>query len=152
MRQLRGRTAFITGAASGIGFGMARVFAREGMRIVLADVEAPALAAAAAQLEATGAEVLALTLDVSDRAAMTRAADHAEARFGPVHLVCNNAGVGAGGPLDQCTFDDWDWVMAVNLMGVVNGVQTFARRMRERGRRQNDDDHRNDLHERTSCV
>ena len=133
MRDLRGKTAFITGGASGIGFGMARVFAGEGMRLVLADVEAPALASAAAQLETTGAEVLAIELDVSDRAALEDAARRAEARFGHVHLVCNNAGVGAGGPLDRCTYDDWDWVLAVNLDGVINGVQTFARRMRDHG-------------------
>jgi NAD(P)-dependent dehydrogenase (short-subunit alcohol dehydrogenase family) len=133
MRDLRGKTAFITGGASGIGFGMARVFAGEGMRIVLADVEAPALAGATAQLEQTGVEVLGIELDVSDRAAMEDAARRAEASFGHVHLVCNNAGVGAGGPLDRCTYDDWDWVLAVNLDGVINGVQTFARRMREHG-------------------
>jgi NAD(P)-dependent dehydrogenase (short-subunit alcohol dehydrogenase family) len=133
MRDLRGKTAFITGAASGIGFGMARVFAGEGMRIVLADVEPGALAAATAELEDTGAEVLPIELDVADRAAMEDAARRAEARFGHVHLVCNNAGVGAGGPLDQCTYDDWDWVIGVNLTGVINGVQTFVRRMRDHG-------------------
>jgi NAD(P)-dependent dehydrogenase (short-subunit alcohol dehydrogenase family) len=133
MRELRGRTAFITGGASGIGFGMARVFAGEGMRIVLADVEAAALAGASAQLEASGAEVLGIELDVSDRAAMEDAARRAETRFGHVHLVCNNAGVGAGGPLDRCTYDDWDWVLAVNLDGVINGVQTFVRRIRDHG-------------------
>jgi NAD(P)-dependent dehydrogenase (short-subunit alcohol dehydrogenase family) len=109
------------------------VFAGEGMRLALADVEASALATAAAQLEAAGAEVLPLIVDVSDRAALEDAAQRTEGRFGRVHLVCNNAGVGAGGPLDQCTYDDWDWVMAVNLGGVVNGVQTFARRMKAHG-------------------
>jgi NAD(P)-dependent dehydrogenase (short-subunit alcohol dehydrogenase family) len=133
MRELRGKTAFITGGASGIGFGMARTFAGEGMRIVLADVEAGALASATAQLESGGAEVLGIQLDVSDRAAMEDAARGAEARFGHVHLVCNNAGVGAGGPLDRCTYDDWDWVLAVNLQGVINGVQTFVRRIRDHG-------------------
>jgi NAD(P)-dependent dehydrogenase (short-subunit alcohol dehydrogenase family) len=129
MRELLGRTAFITGGASGIGLGMARVFAGEGMRIALADVEEAPLRAAAAQLEAGGADVLPLIVDVSDRAALEDAARRTEKRFGNVHLVCNNAGVGAGGPLDQCTYDDWDWVIAVNLGGVVNGVQTFARRI-----------------------
>jgi NAD(P)-dependent dehydrogenase (short-subunit alcohol dehydrogenase family) len=133
MRDLRGKTAFITGGASGIGFGMASVFAGEGMRVVLADVEAAALAGATAQLETSGADVLGIELDVSDRAAMEDAARCAEARFGHVHLVCNNAGVGAGGPLDRCTYDDWDWVLAVNLQGVINGVQTFARRLRDSG-------------------
>jgi NAD(P)-dependent dehydrogenase (short-subunit alcohol dehydrogenase family) len=103
------------------------------MRVVLADVEATALASATAQLEAAGAEVLSIELDVSDRAAMEDAARRAEARFGAVHLVCNNAGVGAGGPLDRCTWDDWDWVLAVNLQGVINGVQTFVRRLRDAG-------------------
>ena len=103
MRELRGKTAFITGGASGIGFGMASVFAGEGMRIVLADVEVEPLANAAARLEAAGAEVLSIELDVSDRTAMEGAARRAESRFGHVHLVCNNAGVGAGGPLDRCS-------------------------------------------------
>ena len=133
MKDLRGRTAFITGGASGIGFGMARVFAREGMRVALADVEASALESAAVQLEAEGAEVLAIPLDVTDRAAFEDAAGRAEVLLGPVHLVCNNAGVGGGGPLDQCTWDDWDWVVSVNLGGVINGVQTFVRRMKAHG-------------------
>jgi NAD(P)-dependent dehydrogenase (short-subunit alcohol dehydrogenase family) len=133
MKDLRGRTAFITGGASGIGLGMARVFAREGMRIALADVEAGALDSAAATLAGAGAEVLPLVVDVSDRAALEDAARRTEERFGHVHLVCNNAGVGAGGPLDQCTYDDWDWVMAVNLGGVINGVQTFVRRIKAHG-------------------
>jgi NAD(P)-dependent dehydrogenase (short-subunit alcohol dehydrogenase family) len=133
MRDLRGKTAFITGGASGIGLGMARVFAREGMRIALADVEAGALDASAAALARDGAQVLPLVVDVTDRAALEEAARRTEDRFGHVHLVCNNAGVGAGGPLDQCTYDDWDWVITVNLGGVVNGVQTFVRRIEAHG-------------------
>lgn len=133
MQELTGRTAFITGAASGIGLAMARVFGREGMKIAIADVEELALERTAKDLEEEGIEALALRLDVTDREAMEQAAFRVETRFGNLHLLCNNAGVGGGGPLDQCTYDDWDWVLGVNLGGVINGVQTFVRRMKAHG-------------------
>lgn len=125
MEQLAGKTAFITGAASGIGFALASVFAREGMRVVLADVEKDRLDAAAGQLVDAGHEVIGAQVDVTDREAVARARDAALDAFGAVHLLCNNAGVNAYGPLYKVTYEDWDWVMGVNLWGVVHGVHEF---------------------------
>jgi NAD(P)-dependent dehydrogenase (short-subunit alcohol dehydrogenase family) len=122
----RGRVAVITGAASGIGLGLAGRFAAEGMRVVMADVEEPALTKAAAGLAEAGASVLPVLTDVSDRAAVDALRDAALAAFGAVHVVCNNAGVGGPhGPLWECPPGEWDWVLGVNLEGVMNGVRTF---------------------------
>jgi len=132
MEQVAGKTAFITGGASGIGLGMARAFAEAGMKVVIADVREDHLEQAEAAFTDPGA-VLALKLDVTDRAAFAAAADAAEAHFGPVHLLCNNAGVAVAGPLTQATWADWDWVLGVNIGGVVNGVQTFVGRMLAHG-------------------
>lgn len=121
-----GRVAVITGAASGIGLGLSRRFAAEGMSVVMADVEEPALGKAAAALEQTGARVLPVVTDVSDAGAVNRLRDAALAAFGAVHVVCNNAGVGGPhGPLWECPPGEWDWVMGVNLGGVINGVRAF---------------------------
>jgi len=121
-----GRVAVVTGAASGIGLGLCERFAAEGMRVVMADVEEPALAKAAAQVAAAGAAVLPVVTDVSDRAAVEALRDAALAEFGAVHVVCNNAGVGGPhGPLWECPPGEWDWVLGVNLEGVMNGVRTF---------------------------
>ena len=133
MRDVTGKTAFITGGASGMGLAMARSFAKAGMKVVIADIEQAALDAAKAEFEASNAEFLTLDLDVTDRDAMAAAADAAEARFGKVHVVCNNAGVAVGGPIDQMTYNDWDWVTNVNLNGVVNGIQTFTERIKAHG-------------------
>ena len=132
MKDLAGRVAFITGGASGIGLGMARAFLRAGMRVVIADIRGAQLAAAVAAL-GRDAAVHAVQLDVSDRAAMARAADEAERAFGRVHVVCNNAGVNFFAPMDECTYQDWDWLLGVNLGGVINGVQTFVPRIRSHG-------------------
>lgn len=121
-----GRVAVITGAASGIGLGLSRRFAAEGMSVVMADVEEPALAEAAATLSGTGARVLPVVTDVSSADAVNRLRDAALAAFGAVHVVCNNAGVGGPhGPLWECPPGEWDWVMGVNLGGVINGVRAF---------------------------
>ena len=133
MRDVTGKTAFITGGASGMGLAMARSFAKAGMKVVIADIEQAALDAAKAEFEASNAEFLTLDLDVTDRDAMAAAADAAEARFDKVHVVCNNAGVAVGGPIDQMTYNDWDWVTNVNLNGVVNGIQTFTERIKAHG-------------------
>ncbi len=125
MTSIKDRTAFITGGASGIGLALAEVFAGAGASVVIADVEALALERAELHLQAQGASVLALQLDVTDRAAFAAAREAAIERFGAVHLLFNNAGVNVPGPLDQVSYDDWDWVMGVNLGGVVNGVTTF---------------------------
>ncbi|MBO0804857.1 MAG: SDR family NAD(P)-dependent oxidoreductase [Nocardiopsaceae bacterium] len=121
-----GRVAVVTGAASGIGLGLARRFAAEGMRVVLADVEEPALEAAASRLAETGARVLAHPADVSSAAQVDALRDATLSAFGAVHVVCSNAGVGGPhGPLWECTPGEWDWVLGVNLGGVINGVRAF---------------------------
>lgn len=120
------RVAVVTGAASGIGRGLARRFAAEGMRVVLADVEEPVLAKAAADIADTGADVLAVTTDVSAADQVDTLREKALSAFGAVHVVCNNAGVGGPhGPLWQCPPGEWDWVVGVNLGGVINGVRAF---------------------------
>jgi NAD(P)-dependent dehydrogenase (short-subunit alcohol dehydrogenase family) len=127
-----GRVAVVTGAASGIGLGLAERFAAEGMNVVMADVEEPALARAAAALTdgiakaKGGATVLPVVTDVADRAAVDALRDAALSAFGAVHVVCNNAGVGGPhGPLWECPPGEWDWVLKVNLDGVMNGVRAF---------------------------
>jgi NAD(P)-dependent dehydrogenase (short-subunit alcohol dehydrogenase family) len=137
MKDLAGKCAFVTGGASGIGLGMAEAFVGAGMAVVIADIEAAALAEAAAKLTAKltakGGGVHAIQLDVSDRAAMQRAADEAEDQFGAVNVICNNAGVSWRGFMADASYDDWDWVLGVNLGGVVNGIATFVPRLIERG-------------------
>lgn len=130
MKDLDGKTAFITGAASGIGYGIAETLFEAGMNIVLTDIEEEALQKAHTTLAAGSNRVHAIQLDVTDRAALAGAADEAERTFGPVHVVCNNAGVSNRGPMEQASYDDWDWVLGVNLGGVVNGVQTFLPRLK----------------------
>src|SRR5580692_7873420 len=121
-----GRVAVVTGAASGIGLGLAERFAAEGMHVVMADVEEPALSKAAAALAESGASVLPVVTDVADLSAVEALRDAALARFGAVHVVCNNAGVGGShGPLWECPPGEWDWVLGVNLNGVMNGVRAF---------------------------
>jgi NAD(P)-dependent dehydrogenase (short-subunit alcohol dehydrogenase family) len=121
-----GRVAVVTGAASGIGLGLSRRFAAEGMRVVMADVEEPALTEAAAELRKTGAEVLPVRTDVSSQEDVEALRDRTLGAFGYVHVVCNNAGVGGPhGPLWECPPDEWDWVLGVNLGGVINGVRAF---------------------------
>lgn len=122
---LRNKTAVVTGAASGIGFATASRFVDEGMRVVLADVEAPALEAAADKLRAAGGEVVAVCTDVSRADDVDALAAEASDAFGPVHVLCNNAGVGAGGLVADLTKADWEWVLGVNLWGVVHGLSAF---------------------------
>ena len=133
MRDVAGKVAFITGGASGIGLAMARSFSAAGMRVAIADIEEHALERAAASFAPNNTQVIALRVDVADRDAMARAADETERAFGKVHVVCNNAGVGLSGPLEEMSFADWDWVVGVNLHGVINGVQTFVRRIMAHG-------------------
>ncbi|MYA17524.1 MAG: SDR family NAD(P)-dependent oxidoreductase [Gammaproteobacteria bacterium] len=133
MHHLAGKTAFITGGASGIGLAMARSFSTAGMKVVVADIEREALGRVQGDFEASNAEFLTLEVDVTDRDAMEAAAVATESRFGNVHVVCNNAGVALGGPVDEMTYDDWDWILGVNIMGVVNGIRTFVDRLKAHG-------------------
>lgn len=132
MQNLPGKTAFITGGASGIGLGIAKAALRRGMNVVIADIRQDHLDAAVAELDG-GDKVLAVRLDVTDRADFARAADAAQARFGKVHMLVNNAGVAVVGPTELATFADWDWVMGVNLGGVINGVTTLLPRILSHG-------------------
>ena len=133
MQDLEGKVAFITGGGSGVAFGQARVFAEEaGMRVVIADIRQDHLDEAMAHFKKKNVPVHAIKLDITDRADYARAADEAERIFGPVQLLCNTAGVSQFGPLENATYDDWDWQIDVNLKGMINGVQTFMPRMIER--------------------
>lgn len=125
----KGKTAVLTGAGSGFGLEMARLAAREGMNVVMADVQADALDKAAAEVAALGAPVLPFRLDVSRAAEMEALADAVQARFGTPHVVFNNAGVGTGGLIWEHSAADWEWVMNVNVMGVAHGVRVFVPRM-----------------------
>lgn len=126
MSHLQGGIAVITGAASGFGLECSRIAARLGMRIVMADVQADALASAQREIEALGAPVLPFRLDVSRAVEVEALAAATLQRFGTPHFVFNNAGVGAGGLIWEHTLKDWEWVIGVNLMGVAHGVRVFT--------------------------
>jgi len=133
MKEVRGKTAFITGGASGMGLGMARAFAEAGMKVVIADIRQDALDEAMAEFSSTNFTVHPIRLDVTDREGWAKAADEAEATFGNIHVLALNAGVGIGGPMSSATFKDWDFNIQVNLYGVVNGLVTILPRMQAHG-------------------
>ncbi len=126
MQDFRDKVAVVTGGASGIGRAMVDRFAAAGMRVVVADVEATALAAAERELRDRGTQVLAVRADVADPGAVEAMAQATLERFGGVHVLCNNAGVSVGGPMWEHTLDDWRWVLGVNLWGVIHGIRTFV--------------------------
>jgi NAD(P)-dependent dehydrogenase (short-subunit alcohol dehydrogenase family) len=134
MKRFDGRTAVITGAASGFGLEVARIAAREGMKVVMADVQQDTLQQAAAEMAAGGAVVLAHRLDVSQADEVEALALAVEQRFGVPHFVFNNAGVGCGGLIWENTLADWQWVLGVNLWGVVHGIRSFTPRMLQAAR------------------
>jgi NAD(P)-dependent dehydrogenase (short-subunit alcohol dehydrogenase family) len=133
MERFQGKVAVVTGAASGIGLALAERFAAEGMKLVLADVEAEPLARAERDLRARGADVLAVRTDVSQAADVEALAEQTLATFGAVHVVCNNAGVVLGGATWEHTIADWEWVLGVNLWGVIHGVRVFVPIMLRQG-------------------
>jgi NAD(P)-dependent dehydrogenase (short-subunit alcohol dehydrogenase family) len=134
VRDIKGKTAYVSGAASGIGFGMASALAQAGANIAMVDIRADALADARARLHNLGARVEAFVSDVSDASVLEETAAAIEARFGPVHIVCNNAGVSMlGVRLDEIPRSDWDWVIDININGVINGIRAFVPRMRRHG-------------------
>ena len=126
MQDFTGKVAFITGGASGIGLAMAKVFGRAGMKVMLADIEPAALAAAVEELRGLQVRVEGVVADVTSRDSLKSAALETIARFGKVHVVCNNAGVGSGGEFGSVPPKDWAWVVDVNQLGVVYGMETFA--------------------------
>jgi len=134
MDTLEGKVAVVTGAASGIGFALSGAWAAQGMKVVMADIEASALAEAAGNLRGGGAEVLDVVTDVRDGAQVEALAQQAVARFGGVHIACNNAGVAGGGlSLWETPLAAWEWTLGVNLFGVLHGVRAFVPRMIAQG-------------------
>ena len=133
MRNVEGKTAFVTGGASGIGLGTSKVFVKNGMKVVIADMRQSALDEAVAWFKENGGNVYPIKLNVTDRDAYVKAADEVESEFGNIHVLFNNAGVGMGGTTVQSTFKDWDYGMGVNIGGVINGVMTMLPRMLEHG-------------------
>ncbi len=131
MKDVTGRVAFVTGGASGIGLGMTRAFLNAGMKVAIADIRQDRLDAAMQSLP--NDDVLALELDTQERDALEQAADDIEARFGKIHVLCNNAGIGAGGPLHTVSEEVWSRVININLNAVFNGVQVFVPRMKKHG-------------------
>ena len=128
-----GQVAYITGGASGIGFGIATAFAKAGVHIALADIEQGALDAAVAALRADGFTAEGFQVDVTDRDALAASRDAAIEAFGGINIVCNNAGVNRAGHISELSWDDWDWVMGVNMNGVINGVVTFTPELTRQG-------------------
>ena len=124
MKEFSGRVAVVTGGASGIGLAMARRFAAEGMRLVLADIEGPALEVAVDEFTSAGTEVLGVVTDVADHESVVNLRDKTLGAFGSVHILCNNAGV-VGRSIVDSSIDVWRWVLGVNLFGVINGCNVF---------------------------
>ena len=133
MREFAGKTAFVTGGAAGIGLALGRAFAQAGMKVMLADIEADALQAAVKSLQEISPDISGTICDVADAASVERAAQASFDAFGRVHVVCNNAGVAAGGGIDHISLDNWRWVIDVNLMGVLHGIKSFLPHIRAHG-------------------
>lgn len=129
MKEFKDRVAVVTGGASGLGRAMALRFAREGMKIVLADVQADALNKTESELRAAGIAVLAVQTDVSKGGDVDALADKAFKAFGGVHILCNNAGVAPGGTIWEQSEKDWEWTIGVNVWGVIHGIRAFVPRM-----------------------
>src|SRR4051812_8405675 len=133
MRELAGKTAFVTGGGGGVGLLMARAFAGAGMKVMIADIETDALGKAVESLREITPDIEGSACDVTDAASVERAAQATFAAFGNVHVVCNNAGVAAGGGIDHISLDNWRWAIDVNLMGVIHGIKSFLPHIRAHG-------------------
>ena len=133
MKDVAGKVAFITGGASGLGLAMAHSFTGAGMKVAIADVEDSALDAAKLAFSDTNSDVITMKVDVTDREAMADARQQTLDAFGKVHIVCNNAGVALNGNIADMSYKDWDWVMKVNLDGVINGIVTFIDDIKSHG-------------------
>jgi len=133
MQDFSGKTAFVTGGASGIGLAMVEAFLEQGMNVALADIEEPARAGALETLAAHGPRLRAIPCDAASRASVVAARDAAIAAFGPIHILCNNAGVGTGGRIDTVPPAAWQWLLGVNLMGVIHGLSEFVPHMKQHG-------------------
>ena len=133
MRDFAGKAAFVTGGASGIGLALGRAFAAAGCRVMLADIEEAALAEAVRSLEGVGPDIRGVVCDVADPDSVDRATEAAIAAFGKVHILCNNAGVGAASSIDDIPLASWRWVLDVNLMGIVHGVRAVLPHIRAHG-------------------
>lgn len=133
MKDVKGKVAFISGGASGMGLGMARAFAEAGMKVMIGDIERAPLDRAVAELTGKGAEADGIVVDVTDMEAVEAAAQATVDKFGKVHVVCNNAGVPVGGHSETCNMRNWHWVVDVNLWGVVHGLQAFVPRIMSHG-------------------
>jgi NADP-dependent 3-hydroxy acid dehydrogenase YdfG len=133
MDNLEGKVVFITGGASGIGLGMARVFSSAGMKVIIADIRQDHLDSALDSFNGSKVNIHTIQLDVTDRNAMENAAQEAERVFGKVHILCNNAGIYLYGPIQKATYEDWDWILNVNLGGVINGIHAFVPRIISHG-------------------
>lgn len=133
MKELKGKTALVTGGASGIGLGMARAFGREGMNVVIADIDEKAAKGAVERLASEQIKASPVHIDVADRGSVRAAALDAVAAFGKIHVVCNNAGVAVGGQIGAISERDWDWILDVNLKGVIYGTEVFTPLIRSHG-------------------
>ncbi len=134
MKDIKGKTAYVSGAASGIGFGITTALVKAGVNVAMVDIRKDALEEARARLHNLGGQTEAFVSDVSDAQVLKETADEIERRFGPLHILCNNAGVAMlGTPLDEITQADWNWVIDVNIKGAINGVSTFVPRMKAHG-------------------
>ena len=144
MDDLVGRTAVVTGGGSGIGRAIVLELGGAGMNVVVADIEEDAARSVASEAEAAGARAIAVRADVSEFASMQALADAAYAEFGAVHVLCNNAGVLIFGDMQKLKIEDWNWLLGVNVFGVLNGIYAFLPRMLEARRARSHREHRVD--------